>query len=35
MLFTGHEIAATRTEMDVAHAIWPTDSELGDWEADL
>lgn len=35
MLFTGHEITATRTEMDFTHAIRPTDSELGDWEAEL
>jgi len=35
MMFTGHEIAATLTELGVTHAIWLPDSELGAWEADL
>ena len=35
MMFTGHEIAATLTELGVTHVIWLPDSELGVWESDL
>jgi len=35
MLFTGHEIAATLTELGVTHAIWLPDLEIGGWESGL
>lgn len=34
-LFTGPEIAATLTKLDISHVVWVPDSETGLWEAAL